>query len=86
MSRWYRTAFRAIEAVDVEHWNDTSVWIGGRRRTRVSAWQALFPTWQEAHAHLLAEAELKLIAARRALELAQGEHGNIKGMKEPPHD
>lgn len=42
-----------------------------------------FPTWEEAHAHMLAKAERELAGARYRLQQAQGALGNIKGMKKP---
>lgn len=43
----------------------------------------LYPTWEEAHAALLANAERELTAARLHLQQAQGKVGNIKGMQKP---
>ncbi|WP_306393416.1 hypothetical protein [Telluria beijingensis] len=40
-------------------------------------------SWGEAHAHLMSEAQIKVNAARRSLELANAAMGNIKGMKPP---
>jgi hypothetical protein len=51
----------------------------------VSEYRSFHKTWQEAHAALLAKAEIKLNGCRRRLERLQGEYGNIKGMK-PPAD
>lgn len=43
----------------------------------------LYPTWEEAHAALLANAEQELSTARLYLQRVQGKVGNIKGMKKP---
>lgn len=40
-------------------------------------------TWSAAHEHLMNEAQVAVISARRTLELANAKLGNIKGMKEP---
>lgn len=54
-----------------------------RRCAKEGSYDRYFPTWEEAHAYLLNKAEAKLVSARRSLELAQGELGNVKGMKKP---
>lgn len=51
---------------------------GNARRNKAHTY---FPTWDEAHAYLLSEAEAKVIAARQTLERERGKHGNIKGMR-----
>jgi hypothetical protein len=43
----------------------------------------VFDTWTEAHAELTRRAEARLAAARRALQVAQGFAGNVRGMKPP---
>ena len=43
----------------------------------------VFNTWAEAHAELTRRAEAELAAARRALQVAQGFAGNVRGMKPP---
>ena len=57
----------------------------GRRESRSGVWASYHETWADAHAAMLAKAELELDAARRQLERAQGDYGRIKGMK-PPAD
>ena len=57
----------------------------GRRESRSGDWASYHETWADAHAAMLAKAELELDAARSRLERAQNEHGRIKGMK-PPAD
>lgn len=82
---WYRAwpTFNEIVPVDVDKATDSSVWIGGRRLARATDHQSYFPTWDEAHAHLLQRAQEDLDRARRSLERAQGRHGNVKGMRQP---
>ena len=72
-----------IEEIDVERETDSSVWINGRRSAKNSSWHKYWDSWEEAHAFLLEKAEKSLQSARRSLERAQGEYGNIKGMKAP---
>jgi hypothetical protein len=54
-----------------------------RKAAKVSDWHRWHDTWEAAHAYLLQRAEEKLKGARRALQLAQSEHGNVVGMKKP---
>lgn len=42
-----------------------------------------FDTWDQALSHLLDRATDKVQAARRALEIANSNLGNVKGMKNP---
>jgi hypothetical protein len=55
------------------------------RTAKRSGYDNYFDTWEEAHAFLLDQSGRRLKAARRALESAQGEYGNIKGMKSTGH-
>jgi poly(3-hydroxyalkanoate) synthetase len=70
-----------IEAVEVERETDSSVWIKGNRNAKITSYHKYWDSWEEAHAYLLERADRSLQDARRALERAQGEYGNIKGMK-----
>ena len=82
---WYQTTGygKRITPLVVQRYTDSSVWVGGRRRARVTDWESVFPTWEEAKAHLLSQADKNLQSARAALARAQAEYGNIKGMKDP---
>ena len=82
---WYQTSKYkpTITPVTVERHTQSSVWIGGRRHAQVSEWHRVFPTWEAAKAHLMDRAEQRLENARRALQAAQSEYGNIKGMRPP---
>ncbi len=51
---------------------------GNARRAKADTY---FPTWEEAHQHLLRQTQRELDAARLALARAQGRHGNVKGMR-----
>jgi hypothetical protein len=42
-----------------------------------------FETWEEARTSMLADAQARVIAARRNLELANARVGNIKGLTNP---
>ena len=55
----------------------------GRLKAKNSQDECYFDTWAEAKELLITRAERKLTAACRALELAQSELGNIKGIKLP---
>ena len=54
-----------------------------RKEAKRTGWGSWHDTWEEAHAFLLERAERKLESIRYQLQQAQGEYGNIKGMKKP---
>lgn len=54
---------------------------GERREAKITEWHHYYDTWEAAHKALLTKADDQLRHARRALELAQSTHGNIKGMR-----
>lgn len=92
MSTWYRTNRTDEKIEPVEVVKETAHFVTlapsgfysrERREAKSSEWYSYFPTWKEAHAHLMERTERKVIEARRALELANAEHGNVRGMKEP---
>jgi hypothetical protein len=72
-----------ITPVEVERETESSVWINGNRRAKITEWDTFHDTWDEAHAHLLKHAEQQAQSARRNLEAANGSLGNVKGMKRP---
>lgn len=74
---------KLIELVEIERETESSVWIGGRRNSKISDYHCYFDSFDEAKAHLLEKADEKVIGARRSLELANSHLGNIKGLKEP---
>jgi hypothetical protein len=80
--KWFEACGYRILPVDIERSSQSSVWIRGSRYSR-SGWRSFFPTWAEAHAHLITAAEADLASARRQLEYAQGRHGQVKGMQPP---
>jgi hypothetical protein len=96
---WRVNSSRKIEQVECSKVTEKSVfiiaepiWDGKmhrflkpQREDMHSSYRSYHKTWAEAHATLLAQAELSLHNARVQLQTAQGEHGRIKGMK-PPAD
>jgi hypothetical protein len=82
---WYKVNkwYERVDAVRVERSTDKCVWVNGSRRARISDYEQFFQTWAEAHAALMEIAESRVCSARRALELANGFLGNVKGMKGP---
>jgi len=99
---WFRTYSHTnkIEAVVVEKCTATSVWVvdkygGGwskgnsgkvSRAARESDYMQYHESWDDAKAYLLKRAESRVVAARRALETANADFGNIKGMKPPKEE
>lgn len=79
---WYKVWIGKIEAVEVDKFTDKTITIKGRRQNR-DAWQFFAPTWEEAHAHMLSEAEDGLARARLSLERSKSHLGYVKGIKPP---
>lgn len=75
--------YNRIEPVEGERATESTVWIKGRRNAMRSSYLNYFPTWAEAHAWLMEQADADLADARKELARAQSIHGNIKGMKPP---
>ena len=82
---WFKT-YRwrnGIEAVQVERHTDASVWMKGRKRARSGQYENYFQSWDDARNYLMDRAESHVLSLKRQLESAQGELGNVKGMKAP---
>lgn len=86
----YQIEFGKIKTLEVLRETKASVFVkegmspsGERKISKRSEWSSIHDTWADAKQHLLVDAESKLRAARRSLELAQARIGNIKGMKPP---
>jgi len=71
-----------IEQVEVEKETEASVWIKGRRNAKRTEYYNYFDTWDEAKLYLLTVAEAKVAAIRLNLERANGELGNINGLRQ----
>lgn len=54
-----------------------------RREARSSEWRVYHQTWDAAHEYLTRKAADRIVAARRALELANAFAGNVKGLRKP---
>lgn len=84
---WYTTNHwrTTIDAKEVERYTEGSVWpkgaYKGRRQARTSQYEQWWPTWEEAHNHLMQRAEAKVNSLRSQLQHANGELGNIKGLR-----
>ena len=95
METWYRTGRledRIIGPVVVVKSTAKTVtvkevdWCGRERESRSaiqSDYYQHFRTWDEAYAHALSRAEMKVNQARRVLEKANGHLGNVRGLKKP---
>lgn len=77
-----------IEEVEVLRETEKCVYLPSNRRgveevreAKTSEWREYYDTWEEAHAVLVLDAETRLSNARRALEIAQGHAGNVRGMR-----
>jgi hypothetical protein len=89
---WIRAEIRPVE---VERETEQCVWVkrdGGSRgevidrRAKVTDFEVYHDSWEAAHSFLLEQADKKVKAARRSLEMANSLFGNVKGMKKPAGD
>ncbi len=97
LTKWKTTDYRPTEIVCVacERETEQTVWVrvnaGGcdkprwsiQQRRKDSGGDIYHPTWEAAHAHLMARAESMLGGARRGLQVAQSNYGNVKGLRKP---
>jgi hypothetical protein len=79
----YNTGGDLILKIEVVRETASSVWVNGSRCAKETTYDNYFDTWDEAKTHLLEKAEVELENARRRLQTAQGDHGNIKGLTNP---
>lgn len=73
----------SIRVEEVDKATEHKVFFKGISEFKHANGHTWFPTWEEAHNHLIGWAEQKVQQARRSLELAHGVLGNVKGMKPP---
>ena len=83
--RMWKTYWSEIHAVDVDRANETSVFIGGKRKARRSSWETYHETWDAAHDFLLEAARMSHQHAQRNLDRARSALEAVKAMK-PPAD
>ena len=85
-SRWWSAQYqdKSIHPVEgVLPFNDAKVKVGGKQELRRAEWRALFPTWDEAHAHLLDYVRGIWHRAERSVEVAQADVARVENMREP---
>jgi hypothetical protein len=79
----YKTGSTKIEKVEVAGETDHFVkLLNGRKEAKRSDWSNYFDSFDNAKNYLLEKAERKVSSLRRQLESANGELGQIKGIKE----
>jgi hypothetical protein len=78
----YYPSGEKIVKVEAERETEKCVWIKGSRCSKRTEHESYFDTWADAKSFLLGNAANRLQSARRHLEGAQGDYGNIKGLKE----
>ncbi len=67
----YRTCLTKIKAVPVERETVHSVWVNGRKRSKVTGWDNYHSTWEDAHTFLIAEAMARVKTKIEALSKAE---------------
>lgn len=72
-----------IIKVEVEKQTALSVWVDGKRVSRLGNMYGYHNTWEDAHEYLFKCAHGEVGRARRRLEVLKSILGNVKGMKNP---
>lgn len=80
---WYKVSlgWQMISPVEIEKETESSVWINGCRRAKISTYENYFDSWDDAKQFLMDHAQKRVDSLRLQLERANGELGNIKGLK-----
>lgn len=82
----YRTdsgyGMKPIMAVEIERESEASVWIGGRRQSKISDYYRYHDTWAQAKDFLVARAERKLSSAKSSMQYAENELAKIQSIQE----
>jgi hypothetical protein len=73
----YQAMFGDVKPVEIDKETDSSVWIGGRRRTKDSGWRPLFDTEREAWQHCIAESIGNVEAAEKSVAYRTEQHNNL---------
>lgn len=93
LTTWWKTWLGKIDPVSVVRETDEFVWLhdttfSGLRRDRkskkMSAFECYFPTWRQAHEHLMNEATRDAENARRALARAEERMTDVMMMMRDP--
>jgi len=79
----YLTKFNRVEKVEVAGETDHFVkLLNGRKEAKQSDWCSYFDSFDDAKNYLIDKAQKRVDSLRRSLESANGELGQIKGIKE----
>ena len=79
----YVTKFNRVEKVEVAGETDHFVkLLNGRKEAKKTDWSSYFDSFDDAKSFLLDKAQKRVDSLRRQLETANGELGQIKGIKE----
>lgn len=83
MAAWYKTVRLSpkVEIVNIEKATDSSVWIGSRRRNRISEWECYFETLDDALTHLRTGLEDRVASLKRDMSVAQSALGEVKSQQ-----
>lgn len=85
MSDWYEISYRGevVKRVNVTKFSDKSVWVGDVRAARHSEYYDYFPSWKEAHEHMIECAHRHLEIAKRRVDTCRSVLETVKATKQP---
>lgn len=72
-----------IIEVEVDKFNDKSVWINGNRRSKMSSYENYFETWKQAHDHIISLAQSAVERSKDRLHRDRSTLGQIESLKQP---
>lgn len=70
-----------IEAIEIERETESSVWIDGRRRSKLSTWDIYHDTWEAARDHLMTTATHKVRNYQSRLDSVKAELSKFSKLK-----
>lgn len=84
--KWFKAYFSYrphVQIVDIERFNGKSVWINGRRRSRISSDFLYTPVWSLAKEFIVNKANDRLTCAESNYQSAKDAHAVALDMEEP---
>jgi hypothetical protein len=82
---WYKVCRYSdnIEAVNVERYTDSSVWINANRRARKGDYDSFYPSWGDAHEAMLKTVNQTLRNSQLSLDRAEKQYAKVSAMRPP---
>lgn len=79
----YLTRWQQIESVEVERESDSFVWVGGRRRIKISDYECYHSTGEDAKNYIIQRAQDEVDRISKQLDFAKANLEKAKNAKIP---